>query len=161
MQCLDQHGRVQASVRPAEASADTTTWTLLGHDISDRSSHDHTLQAGQNLCVEVDLRDAFGNLAGDHACTGTASKFQMSSICMGLLRQCKVPRLSCRLDPIIIQGCLSMSSFPPPRPPVGLLLLTYSSNSALLLCHEVCMGLLLLTLPLLVLQWPAAPFFLQ
>ena len=72
MQFLDQHGCVQASVRPAEASAETTTWILLGHDCSDRSIHEHTLQAGQDLSVEVDLRDAFGNLAGDCACTGTA-----------------------------------------------------------------------------------------
>lgn len=67
-----QHGCMQVSVGPAQASADTSTWRLLNHDSSDRSSHEHTLQAGQKLCVEVDLRDAFGNLAGEYACAGTA-----------------------------------------------------------------------------------------
>lgn len=63
---------MQVSVGPAQASADTSTWRLLNHDSSDRSSHEHTLQAGQDLCVEVDLRDAYGNLAGECACAGTA-----------------------------------------------------------------------------------------
>lgn len=83
MQCLDQHGWVQASVRPAQASADTTTWILLGHDSSDKSSHEHTQQAGQDLCVEVDLRDAFGNLAGDlHWHCNTVLDCQISNIGM-------------------------------------------------------------------------------
>lgn len=86
MHCLDQHGWVQASVRPAQASADTTTWILLGHDSSDRSSHEYTLQAGQDLCIELDLRDAFGNLAGDlQWLCNTISDCQSSTICMEML----------------------------------------------------------------------------
>ena len=67
---------MQASVKPAEASVDTSTWRLLGHDSSDRSSREHTLQAGQDVCVEVDLRDAYGNSAGEHACDGISVCFQ-------------------------------------------------------------------------------------
>ena len=72
---------MQASVRPAEASADTSTWVLLGHDSTGRSGLEHTLQAGQEVCVEVALCDAYGNLAGDFACVRSVYLYLACLIC--------------------------------------------------------------------------------
>ena len=57
----------QASVRPAEASSHTSAWTLLGHSRTGGISHEPVVQAGQELCVEAELRDAYGNMAGKDA----------------------------------------------------------------------------------------------
>lgn len=57
---------LQAQVLASAACPDTSSWALLG-DASHRTGRcQHTLQAGQPVCLVVDLRDAYGNLAGEH-----------------------------------------------------------------------------------------------
>ena len=55
---------LQAHVVAAAASADTSSWALPGGNSQRAGTHQCTLQAGQTVSLEVDLRDAYGNLAG-------------------------------------------------------------------------------------------------
>ncbi|KAL0032084.1 hypothetical protein WJX77_004214 [Trebouxia sp. C0004] len=66
---------IQAHVVAAPACPDTSTWVMQGIGSHSKGRHQHTLQAGQPVHIEVDLRDAYGNLAdvGNAALTATAS----------------------------------------------------------------------------------------
>lgn len=90
---------MQASVRPAKASTGTSTWALFGHDSSGRSSCEHTLQAGQDVCAEVDLRDAYGNLAGELAGVRRLhSDCLICHSCCWVLLQNSPPAQGCHID---------------------------------------------------------------
>jgi len=56
---------LQAQVVAAPACPDTSTWLVQGSSSHSNGRHQHTLQAGQPVHIEVDLRDAYGNLAGE------------------------------------------------------------------------------------------------
>ena len=56
---------LQAQVVAAPACPDTSTWLVQGSSSYSNGRHQHTLQAGQPVHIEVDLRDAYGNLAGE------------------------------------------------------------------------------------------------
>ena len=56
---------LQAHVVAAPACPDTSTWVVQGSSSHSNGRHQHTLQAGQAVHIEVDLRDAYGNLAGE------------------------------------------------------------------------------------------------
>ena len=56
---------LQAHVVAAPACPDTSTWLVQGSSSHSNGRHQHTIQAGQPVHIEVDLRDAYGNLAGE------------------------------------------------------------------------------------------------
>ena len=56
---------LQAHVVPAPACPDTSTWVVQGSSSHSNGRHHHTLQAGQPVQIEVDLRDAYSNSAGE------------------------------------------------------------------------------------------------
>ncbi len=62
---LQPVGVLQAHVVAAPACPDTSTWLVPGSSSHSNGRHQHTLQAGQPVHIEVDLRDAYGNLAGE------------------------------------------------------------------------------------------------
>ncbi|DBA83503.1 TPA: hypothetical protein ACH3X2_006431 [Trebouxia sp. C0005] len=68
-------GAIQAHVVAAPACPDTSRWVVQGSSSHSNGRHQHTLQAGQPVHIEVDLRDAYGNLAdvGNAAVIATAS----------------------------------------------------------------------------------------
>ena len=58
---------LQAQVLASAACPDTSSWTLLGDESHRTGRCQHVLQAGQPVCLVADLRDAYGNLAGEHS----------------------------------------------------------------------------------------------
>ena len=66
MQSSPLAGALQAQVLASAACPHTSTWALPGNESGRTGRRQHTLQAGQPVCLVVDLRDAYGNLAGEH-----------------------------------------------------------------------------------------------